>query len=431
VPSPCSLDRSYFSHGKRRWWRYALAIVLGAGLVAGGVWLWHWYQVRQTWGAVQAALGRFDLGAAAAALDRYLELESADAAAWFQAARTARRRGKAADAERFLERCQQLGGVTDATLLEWDLLRVQQGRLEEIAPRLRMGIGPDHPDALLVLEALARGYIKRERLLDALQACGLWLERQTDHPRPWYWRGWIYQRIRDSDRALKDYRRAVELAPDDPELRLALGGLLIQLYQPEGASEHFQAVLKRSSANDDALRGLAACRLEQGRAKEAVALLDQLPPDKATAPYAFLLRGKAALQRGDFAGAEPWLRKVVERAPDEVEALHGLIQCLRALGRDAEVEPLAQRLEQLRRDLERLDKLIRLVGRRPDEVALRHEAGVIALRIGQTEEALRWLESALQCPGDQRPTHAVLAEHYRRQGDTELAEFHKREAKAP
>src|SRR5262249_43269965 len=144
------------------------------------------------------------------------------------------------EAERDLERCQQLGGVTDATRLEWDLLRVQQGDLQGIDARLRMTIGPEHPDASIVLEALARGYLKCERLGDARQACELWLGREPGHPWPWLWRGWIAERLGQFDRALPDYQRAAENAPDDREVRLALGGFLLRQRQPAAAGEHFQ-----------------------------------------------------------------------------------------------------------------------------------------------------------------------------------------------
>src|SRR5262249_9348938 len=159
-------------------------------LAAG--WGWQWDRARRTWQEGQDALRRHDLPAAAAHLERYLQYRPEEAPAWFLAGRTARRLGRYAEAERCLEACQRLAGVTDATRLDWDLLRVQQGRLGDTHVRLRMTIGPEHPDAPLVLEALARGYLKAELLADARQACDLWLSREPDHPWPWLWRGFIF-----------------------------------------------------------------------------------------------------------------------------------------------------------------------------------------------------------------------------------------------
>src|SRR5262249_10606462 len=205
------------------------------------------------WRQAEAALGRHDLASAAAHLDRYLQRRPRDTAAWFLAARTARRLGCYPEAEQYLNRCQQLGGVTDATRLEWDLLRVQQGDLGDVHTRLRMTITPDHPDAPLVLEALARGYLKCDRLLDVLEACDLWVSRQPDHPWPWLWRGGIFERLGNYHRALADYRRALENAPEDREVRLALGALLARGRQPGAAAEQFEYLLERSPDDEEAL----------------------------------------------------------------------------------------------------------------------------------------------------------------------------------
>jgi thioredoxin-like negative regulator of GroEL len=70
------------------------------------------------------------------------------------------------------------------------------------------------------------------------------------------------------------------------------------------------------------------------------------------------------------------------------------------------------------------------VARKPDDAQLRYQTGVVALRVGRTEEGLHWLQGALRARGDHRPVHAALAEHFRRQGDPQ-AEYHERMAKEP
>jgi tetratricopeptide (TPR) repeat protein len=412
----------------RRRLAYWLLLPLLIGLVPAAGWAWHWYQARQAWLGAQGALQRRDLAAAASSLERYLQQRPGDAAGWFLAARTVRRLEHYPEAERALERCQQLGGVTDATRLEWDLLRVQQGDLGEVDVRLRMTIGPNHPDAPLVLEALARGYLRGERLADALQACGFWLEREPEHPWPWLWRGGILERLGHGDKALEAYQRALELAPDDREVRLALGRLLLRERQPGGAAEQYLSLLDRSPDDAEALLGLARCRIEQGRAGEAVRFLDRVPAASPPPPAALFLRGKAAFDLDDRAGAEGWLRQAVRSAPDDAEALYLLVQCLRTEGRESEAGPLAERLEDLRKDLRRLDELTRVVSHQPDDVHTRHEAGVLALKVGRPDEGLRWLQGALRVKGDHRAVHAALADYYLQHGDPALAETHRRQA---
>src|SRR5205085_2334863 len=141
-----------------------------------------------------------------------------------------------------------------------------------------------HPDALFVLEALARGYFDGDRLADAGQACDLALARDPEEHWAWLWRGHVFERLGQFDKAEADYRRAVETAPDDREARLALGGLLARRRQPGPAAEQFGYVLGRDAADPEALLGLAGCLIEQGRPEEAVPLLDRVPAGGPLSP---------------------------------------------------------------------------------------------------------------------------------------------------
>jgi thioredoxin-like negative regulator of GroEL len=107
-----------------------------------------------------------------------------------------------------------------------------------------------------------------------------------------------------------------------------------------------------------------------------------------------------------------------------------LTLALRAQGKQAEADRLTPRLEALRKDLARLNELVRAVAHNPDDARPRHEAGVVALRMGRADEGVRWLQGALRTRGDHRPTHAALAEHFGRLGDPR-AELHRRLARTP
>lgn len=411
----------------RTFWISLLPVALC--LIAAG-WLWRDRQGPLQWRQADAALERHDLVSAAAYLDQYLEARPNDEVALLVAARTARRLEQYSQAEALLIRCQEVGGVTDETRLEWDLFRVQQGELGAIHTRLRATIGPDHPDAPLVLEALARGYLYSDRLLDAMQACDLWIAKQPDHPWPWLWRGGIYERLANFDQALADYEQALELVPEDKDVRLSIGALLARGRRPAPATTHFEFVLNRFKDDQEALIGLAACHIEQGQPADAVPLLQRVLADDPTAARALVLLGSAALQQSDPGKAEAWLKQAVKQAPDDPEALHQLILALRVQDKHREADLLAPRLEEVRQDIERLDRLIRDMARDPENGSLRHEAGVIALRLGREELGVQWLQSALQAAGDHRATHAALAEHFA-QRDDPRAEHHRRLAETP
>jgi predicted Zn-dependent protease len=174
--------------------------------------------------------------------------------------------------------------------------------------------------------------------------------------------------------------------------------------------------------------GLAACRIEQGRAAEALPLIDRMLAANPSSAAALYLRGRVAFELDDHAGAEDWLREATRLAPEDPLTLLLLVQCLRAQGRQVEAQPLADRLEELRQHVRRLEELTRQVARQPDDVHLRYEAGNLALKIGRSEEGVHWLLSALRVKGDHRLVHAALADFYVQHGDTARAETHRRQA---
>ena len=409
-----------------------LFTLLGAGgLAFVGHWQWDRSRARNAWDEADRALARRDLPAAAAHLDRYMAQRPEDPAGWFRAARTARRRGEFADAKRFLAEYERLGGAVDAIRLERDLLLVQQGVIGEADVRLRATVGPDHPDVRFVLEALARGYVVAERWADARQACELWRAVEPDAPGAWLLAGWVSERMVQTEQAAEFYRRALELAPDDRDARVAFARVQVRQRNPAAAVPHFERVLARDPDDAEALLGLAECRIEAGHLPDAVPLIDRVLTRDPNSNLAMSLRGRAALEGGDPAGAEGWLRRAVAAQPGDAEALHHLVLALRAQRKDPEADRLQQRLEALQKDLRRLAELMRMIGPHLADPGPCSEAGVIALRIGRTQQALNLFRDALVRQGDHRPTHAALAAYYRQAGRLDLAEVHQSIADKP
>ena len=83
-------------------------------------------------------------------------------------------------------------------------------------------------------------------------------------------------------------------------------------------------------------------------------------------------------------------------------------------------------MAQLEADLRRMDRLVRGVSERPNDLAARYEAGVIFLQYGMTQDGLHWLSTALELDPNHRPTHRALADYYERTDDKELAAWHRR-----
>jgi tetratricopeptide (TPR) repeat protein len=321
----------------------------------------------------------------------------------FLMARAARRAGDLDDAARHLRRAEQLGWVVEATDLEKALAAVQQGDLDGKEPVLASFVERNHPDRLLILEALVQGCRRGYQLRRGLAYLDAWLEAQPDSVRALLWRGELLLLAGRNREALADYQKAVELDPDESEARLRAGDLLLASHQAGDALPHFAEVLRRHPDHGDALLGLARCQAERGDAAEAVKLLDRLLSLQPEQAAALAERGKIALAAGSPVDAEQWLRRAARIAPFERETLYNLARCLTQNGHAEEAEECLARLKRIDEDRKRLDELKAAILADPHNADLRCEMGVILLRNRQDQEGTRWLQSALR----EQPGHAA------------------------
>ena len=192
----------------------------------------------------------------------------------------------------------------------------------------------------------------------------MWLGQKPDSVPALVLRGWVWQRLRRSAEALRDYRRAVELEPDHAEAQLGLARCLSRK-QPRDAAAHFEALRRQRPEDPRVLIGLARCWNDLGDSSRACRLLDEVLARDAGNAEALVERGRAILAAGRPAEAERCLRKAVARAPDDREALYQLVLALQAQHKSAAAKQLREQLEQLTNDLKRLDELIRAVAQSP------------------------------------------------------------------
>src|SRR5262249_35267763 len=147
-------------------------------------------------------------------VDLCLQLPFAGADVHMVAAETARRRDAYGEAEKQLTDCEQLGGLTEATRRERLLPAAQEGDGKPVDPP-----ADDDPDAVLVLEVLAKGYATRFWYRDALPWLNELIEREPRHPQALLLRARAWEAlVRDGateheQDALHDYERAVQANP--------------------------------------------------------------------------------------------------------------------------------------------------------------------------------------------------------------------------
>jgi tetratricopeptide (TPR) repeat protein len=398
-----------------------LTLLLGTGLA---LFLWGSSQLRAAERAARA--GRPD--DARALLAGALRVRPETAATHRLAARIERLSSHYPEAEAHLLECRRLeGGASEATQLEWLLLRAQRGEVDEVAPGLAACVRENHPESPAILEALASAYAHAFRLRAALDCLDTWLEREPDNAWALDWRGWVNEKLDHPNAARADYQRALDLDPGRTEVRLHLAGVLVDLTDVAAAVPHLEQLRRAQPKRPEVLVGLARCRMLQGRPEEARELLDAALHEQPDFEPALLHRGKLEVQCQDPENAEGWFRRALALDPADAQARYALANCLSQLpGRQAEADAELSQYSQTRGDLTRLRELVQnQLDRTRRDPTMAAEAGTIFLRLGQDALALQWLQRALDLDPANEAAHAGLAAYYRKANQPEKAALHE------
>jgi tetratricopeptide (TPR) repeat protein len=373
----------------------------------------------------EEALRRNDPAAARAPLDRYLARRPHDPRALLLAAQAARRSDACADAERFLTAFEQVSGPTDASRVEWALLGVQQGDFGGDESDLRSAVVRNHPDAPVLLEALAKGYYVTFRLPDALEAVNRLLELNPDHVPALILRGTILDRQRQTDAAAADFRRAVDRAPDSAAAHAALAGLLNRLGHTREAICHYHMAQRLRPADAVTRLGLARALTDAAELAEAQRCLDELLAAEPVHPDGLVERGRLALRQERFAEAEPLLARAVRTVPWHRDGQQLYLLALKKLGRSQAAAQGEARLAELKAQ-DAIAGPLKLRARdNPRDLDVRWELWLWSVRNGDSEEGLAWLAGVLRINPRYGPAHAALADHFDRAGQPRRAALHR------
>ncbi|HLW64165.1 MAG TPA: tetratricopeptide repeat protein [Gemmataceae bacterium] len=349
------------------------------------------------------------------------------------AARIARQRGDFALAEQYLSLCQQHGGISEPLQLEWLLLRCQRGEVDALAPLLWGAVDRGHSESAAILETLAGAYIRQARYDEAQRALDRWIQLDPQSARALESRGWLHNQLDQREAAIADYERALELQPGRFAARLRLAEVLVASLQHAHALPHLERLRSQQPDNPAVLVLLAQCWAALSRLDEARALLDQVLAGNPDQFDALLQRGNLDNTTGNYADAERWLRRALEKSSGDPQARYSLYLSLEGQGnRQEEAKAELARWQEERKRRDRLTILLRT--ELPDHAGdpkLATEAGKLFLQIGETERGLFWLQRALAIDPRHAAAHQALLAYFEGIGDTAKAEGHRRLAAAP
>jgi predicted Zn-dependent protease len=422
--------RELLTHVGRRLWRPwvllpGLLLLVVGGLV--GPHLWAWYHFRAGCAALEIAHN----DEARAHLDRCLAVWPTSVPTRLLAARAARRVAAFADAEKLLNECRRPGiKAPDEVTLEWSLLQASMGNLGEVEEFLVARAEKYPAQAPLIWEALAEGYLRMYRVLDALSCLDNWLEREPNNPQAWFLRGNVHRQVNAVQKYVDDYRNVIDLDPSRGDARQPLALGLVEVGRYEEALTHLEYVRQRRPEDPEVLVPLARCLSGLGQGEQARELLDRVLTKHPDDGPALRTLGEVDLLEGKLAEAEATLRQTVRVLPNDYRAQWALYQALqRQQDKAAEAQAQLALAEQLKERSERLAEIrTRKMSQDPHNPALHCELGTLLLSLGYKDVGEIWLLSALREKPDYAPAHKALAALYEEQGDAEKAAYHRGEA---
>jgi tetratricopeptide (TPR) repeat protein len=408
---------------------------IGAGVYTAYDWLWG---PEAQWRAAQEAVKRHDFVQADKLVKQYLQARPDKAEAHLLAAQIARRArqphfgdedldlangsssaapdiGSYEEAEHQLKEYKRLGGVPELIQMERFLAHAQRGDLADVEKQLWTWVEQKHPYRLLILEALAKGYVIAYRLPEA-EKCLDWVLEEEESPQILSLRAWLACRAQRFDRAVELYRRILELDAGNEEAELQLASTLRSAAKPQEALPYFEHLRQRHPADRSVTFGLAETQMALGHQEEARQLLDPWLAEDPDNPEPLLLRARIDWKDRHTASAEALVRKVLAKNIWDREANRLLSLCLGPKGNKEELHEIQSRLDNIQAEIARLDEVTIQLMTSPRDTTLRWEAGAIMICRGHAKAGVGWLQSVLAI-NPQHPQAGRLLAEYQRYGD--------------
>src|SRR5207245_4055226 len=251
-----------------------------------------------------------------------------------------------------------------------------KGRLTKKADDLLTAYLARKPDDAAARLVLARVGIREGDLRKATEALHAVLSADPDNLMANYNLGFVAYRSRDYAEAEARLRRTIELKPDHPEAHYTLGLTYLALGRTDPAIAELERVVAIDPKHLGAQFNLITACARAGRMKDA---------EKHRAIYAELSGRSLALSERE-----------TQIKAQSVMAIQDV---------------LAKNYDAALREYQAL------VVRYPDSASLHHQIGLLMIRLGRREEALRSLQTAERLDPRLGDPHYLLAGLYREMGD--------------
>ncbi len=288
-----------------------------------------------------------------------------------------------------------LGGQVAAEIREFD-----------IAEALFQSVAASYPDKTELAYALARVQYRAGRFSESLETLRRAVAAGHESAEIYNLLGWCLFKRDDAKAAIAALDKAIALDPSDESNYLDVGVILLQNHYYEVAGIAAEKALAVAPDSYRAHRLKAQIELRSGRVNDAEAHYARAVELNPADAEGIIGLATAQLDIGKAAAAEATLKAAIERLPREgvLYQAYGTMLLWGDAKSDTNVEA---RAAQLLQKAEALDPAL------PDA---HYELGKLALRDGNTREALRELETAVKLDPQSAKNHYGLAQAYRKLG---------------
>ena len=279
------------------------------------------------------------------------------------------------------------------------------------------------PKSPVIGERLAEMYWKAQRTHEAVTEAQALLKRDPNDIQSRRLLGRIYLRSLGDfsvgngqseivERAIEQYAEIYRLDPGDAESALWLARLYRLRNEHDKAESVLRGMLKEDPDNEPAIEQLTQLLLDEGKAPEAIALLEEVT-SRSPSPAMLDLLGDAYTQSHDLPKAEVAYRKATELDPSELSHQRGLGQTLMAEEKYSDALAVYQkltdlmpddadvylRMAQIYRELHQLNKaednLVKARQYAPGSLEVMYNEAMLYQAQGRNDDAIRVLSDAV------------------------------------
>lgn len=206
--------------------------------------------------------------------------------------------------------------------------------------------------------------------------------------------------------------RAMQLDPSSVDAALELSRVYVQLGDTQRALQLVEAMKRYDPDRPELLAQIGSLYLKAGRLNDALPILERAASELDT-PEVLGNYGMALAATRDYAGAVKAFERVVELAPNSVEATATLGQLYMQMKQPDKAQKLLERA----------------VAKAPDNARIHASLGMLYQSTGRFEDAESEYKRAIELDASQGVYHYQLGSLYAQQGDNAKAQAELEKAK--